>query len=230
MSIRLELKELQIALLELKAANFDVESIHIPSYVRHGLYRFGREGYVEKERQRKKREYSRLLQQLYYLRRERYIEQVQEGEKKLYRLTAKGEYELSRILFLQYMEAQRKIKWDRTWRILIFDIPEWMRKYRDHLRALLKESGFQMWQFSVWVTKHNPEPELYKLLKYLGLHKYYALIEADCKKCSPRIVRVWQQMKRQELEGGEAKLSAKSRRNRNRRRKGYTRIYNYSRP
>lgn len=200
MSVRLQLKELQIALLELEAINLKDGNIHVPSHARWSLGGLGPTAYAERERARRRREYKRLFHRIRYLKKEHYIELVKEGEERLYRLTKKGNYELARIRLMKHMEAQRKVKWDRMWRVLIFDVPERLRKHRDHLRTLLKGSGFQMWQLSVWVTKYNPEPALYELLKYLGLHKYYALIEADCKKCSPRVIRVWRQMQRKKEE------------------------------
>ncbi|MBI2552262.1 CRISPR-associated endonuclease Cas2 [Candidatus Uhrbacteria bacterium] len=210
MSTRLQLQELQIALLELQATNLKGGGIHVPSHVRWSLGGFGPVAYIERERARRKREYRRLMRRIHYLKQEHYIELVQEGEEQLYRLTAKGKYEILRIRFIQHMEDQRKQKWDRAWRVVIFDIPERLRKHRDHLRKLLKASGFQMWQFSVWVTKYNPEPALHGLLKYLGLHRYYALIEADCKKCSPRVIRVWRQMQRQKEDGEIYDLSPRA--------------------
>lgn len=196
MSFKLELKEVQIALKELEAFRLKYGSIHVPSAARLSLSTFGPEFYVERERGRRQRRHRQLIKQIRYLKERHYIELVKEGEERFYRLTKKGAYELRRIRFMQHMEEQRNKKWDRTWRIIIFDIPEHLRKYRDHLRTMLKGSGFQMWQFSVWVTKYNPEPALKELLRYLGLHKYYAIIEADCKRCSPRVTKVWKQMKR----------------------------------
>lgn len=131
-----------------------------------------------------------------YLERYAYIERVREGNTRLYRLTIKGAYEILRLRFVEHMIGERKKKWDGVWRIMIFDIPEEKRKYRDFMRRLLKDNGFEMWQFSVWVTKYNPEPALRDLLKYLCLHKYYSIIEADCRKCSPHLVRTWNQMRR----------------------------------
>ena len=157
---------------------------------------FGPEAYVEQERARQKQEYRKLMAKLRYLRQVHYVEMIKEGETRLYRLTAKGKYELLKLQFIEHMAAQRKKKWDRAWRVIIFDIPEYMRKYRDHLRGLLKDNQFEMWQLSVWVTKYNPEPALQDLLKYLGLQKHYAIIQADCAKCSPRVIKVWKQMRR----------------------------------
>ena len=198
MSFKLELKKIQIALLELEAANLVSGSIHMPSRASRGLYAMEAEALAEKERLYRKRRHKRLLAEITYLKQQHYIEEVKEGENRLYRLTMKGEYELLLIKLGQHLDEQRKKPWDRAWRVIIFDIPERLRKYRDQLRKILKANGMSMWQFSVWVTKYNPEPALYELLKYLGIHKYYALIEADCKKCSPRIVKFWRQMQRKQ--------------------------------
>ena len=198
--MRLELKKLQIMLLEMQAMNLKNGSMHVPSHARLSLSSLGPMAYVEQERTHNRREYKRLVHRIQYLKRHQYVEEINEGEKRLYQLTAKGKYEMLRIRFMQHMEAQRAKKWDRAWRVVIFDIPERLRKHRDHLRKLLKDSGFQMGQFSVWVTKYNPEPALHELLKYLGLHKYYAVIEADCKKCSPRVTQLWRQMQRRKEE------------------------------
>lgn len=196
MSIRLALKEWQIALLEIQAAGTDPESVHISSRAARSLGGIDPVAFAESKRRWQRRDYQRLLAHIRYLKRRHYLEKIQEGDKRLYRLTAKGKYEILRLRFVEHMMKAREKKWDRAWRILIFDIPEWMHKYRDFMRRLLKDNGFQMWQFSVWVTKYDPEPALRDLLKHLGLHKYYSIIEADCKKCSPRLVKTWHQMQR----------------------------------
>lgn len=157
-------------------------------------------GYAERTRKQAERELKRLKVHIRHLERYAYIERVKDGEGRLYRLTAKGQYEILRLRFVEHMVEQKEQKWDRKWRIMIFDILEEKRKYRDFMRRLLKSNGFRMWQFSVWVTKYNPEPALRDLLKYLGLHKDYSIIEADCRKCSPQLVKTWRQMRRAKVE------------------------------
>ena len=134
MSFKLELKKIQIALLELEAANLVSGSIHMPSRASRGLYAMEAEALAEKERLYRKRRHKRLLAEITYLKQQHYIEEVKEGENRLYRLTMKGEYELLLIKLGQHLDEQRKKPWDRAWRVIIFDIPERLRKYRDQLR------------------------------------------------------------------------------------------------
>ncbi|MDB5204458.1 MAG: putative regulator [Candidatus Taylorbacteria bacterium] len=55
--------------------------------------------------------------------------------------------------------------------ILMFDIPEHQRIYRDWLRKQLKEYDFKMIQQSVWVGP-SPLPNEFKLyMRKIGLHK-----------------------------------------------------------
>ncbi|MBI2551805.1 CRISPR-associated endonuclease Cas2 [Candidatus Uhrbacteria bacterium] len=189
MSVRLELKEFQIALLELKAQNLKEGSIHVPSHVRWSLAGFGPTAYIEKERRRRKREYERLLRRIAYLKRWHYLERIKEGEERLYRLTAKGEYEILRLEFALHMQEQRKKKWDDNFYLIVFDVPEDKKQYRNVLRNLLKNNGFRMLQRSVWMTRYNPQPALGALLRYLGLQKYFELMKVACNDCSLNLRR-----------------------------------------
>ena len=112
-----------------------------------------------------------------------------EGEKVLYELTAKGKYELLRLEFVLHMHAVRQKSWNRKFYMVVFDIPEEKKKYRDFIRNLLKRNGFQMMQLSVWMTRHDPRPVLATLLKYLHLEQYCEILEIDCKTCSKQLHR-----------------------------------------
>jgi DNA-binding transcriptional regulator PaaX len=57
-----------------------------------------------------------------------------------------------------------KKKWDKKWRIVIFDIHENKKQIRDKLRNTLISIGFYRLQNSVWVYPHDCE-DLIKLLK-----------------------------------------------------------------
>ena len=59
-------------------------------------------------------------------------------------------------------EKQRK--WDKKWRVLIFDVSEQKRSQRDRLRQTLVNLGFTKLQSSVWVYPY-PCEELVDLLK-----------------------------------------------------------------
>lgn len=60
-------------------------------------------------------------------------------------------------------------KWDGKWRILLFDIAELKKVYREALRGKLKELDFYQFQKSVWVYPYNCEAEVELLKDFFGL-------------------------------------------------------------
>ena len=79
------------------------------------------------------------------------------------RLTPKGEAVL-RKLKLQEYKIKKPKRWDKKWRVLIFDIPEKRRKTRVQVRTTLQRIGFIRLQDSVWVYPYECE-ELAVLIK-----------------------------------------------------------------
>ena len=49
------------------------------------------------------------------------------------------------------LHKKDNLRWDGGWRIILFDIPERKRKYRDYLRKILKVIGFHEFQKSIWI-------------------------------------------------------------------------------
>ena len=78
-------------------------------------------------------------------------------------LTSAGQKILSRLSLGQLKPPKPK-RWDRQWRIVIFDIPERRRKIRDHLRMMLESIGFLKLQESVWIYPYDCE-DLVNLLR-----------------------------------------------------------------
>lgn len=56
------------------------------------------------------------------------------------------------------------LRWDKKWRIIIFDIWEKRRDVRDQLRSILESSGFVRIQNSVWAYPY-PCEELFTFLR-----------------------------------------------------------------
>lgn len=54
-------------------------------------------------------------------------------------------------------EKRVKKRWDKRWRVVMFDIPEHRRAARIQLRRQLKVYGFEHLQDSVWVYPHDCE-------------------------------------------------------------------------
>jgi len=70
-------------------------------------------------------------------------------------------------------------KWDKKWRIVIFDIPEELHKNRNQLRAKLKNLGFYMLQKSVFVIPYTCEKELGYVCQNLKIVDYVDVILAE---------------------------------------------------
>ena len=65
--------------------------------------------------------------------------------------------------------AKRK---DGKWIMIIFDIPQNHKKDRELLRSILINSGFKMFQQSVWITPYDVSEKIEKLLQMHSLDKY----------------------------------------------------------
>lgn len=76
------------------------------------------------------------------------------------RLTEEGKKRLKSTLPILLSQK----KWDRNWYLVIFDIPEKLRKKRNILREKLKELGFGQLQQSVWISPINYLPILEKII------------------------------------------------------------------
>lgn len=90
-------------------------------------------------------------------------------------VTAKGQKYLDRI----QIRIPSPQKWDKKWRIVIFDIPERRKTHRDQLRSMLQSIGFLRLQNSVWIYPHDCE-ELIILLKveyHIGKEVLYIIAD-----------------------------------------------------
>ncbi len=95
------------------------------------------------------------------------------------KLTEKGETKL-RILEIQNFKLKVPKKWDKKWRILIFDIKEERKALRDKVRRTLNSIGFARLQDSVWVYPYDCE-NLITLLKAdfeIGKDMLYIIADA----------------------------------------------------
>jgi len=89
-------------------------------------------------------------------------------EKGYYSLTSVGEKVLSRWQMADY-KIPRPKKWDKKWRVIIFDIPEKKKVKRDQVRQIFIEAGFKRIQDSVWVYPFDCEDIIGLLKTDLGI-------------------------------------------------------------
>jgi DNA-binding transcriptional regulator PaaX len=72
----------------------------------------------------------------------------------------------------------RSKKWDKKWRIVLFDIPEPKKKIRDALRRKLKELGFLEFQKSVFVYPYSCGDEMNFVINFYGIPEEVYYLEA----------------------------------------------------
>lgn len=93
-------------------------------------------------------------------------------------LTAEGERLFAKLSIGNHMIHKPK-RWDKKWRVVIFDIRERRRAARDELRDALQRIGFLRLQHSVWVFPYDCE-DLIALLKAkfeLGKEVLYLIVD-----------------------------------------------------
>ncbi len=100
------------------------------------------------------------------------------GGKRYARITEAGENILA-LASMQDKAKQKPKRWDRRWRLVIFDIPERRRSIRNQLRSFMSEYGFVRLQDSVWIYPYDCE-DLIALAKAnfrIGADVLYMIVE-----------------------------------------------------
>lgn len=100
------------------------------------------------------------------------------GQKTFVRLTKKGERELLKYRLREKIIEKPK-KWDKKWRVIIFDIKEKRKSVREQLRKELINLGFLRLQDSVWVYPYDCEEMIIMFKSYflLGKDVLYLTVE-----------------------------------------------------
>lgn len=107
------------------------------------------------------------------------IEFVERDGKRYVRLTERGEAALALEQQKMLLAKERGRKWDRRYRLVIFDVPEKRKKVRERLRYEMREVGFLRVQDSAWLYPYDCE-EFIALLKadlHIGKDVLYAIVE-----------------------------------------------------
>ncbi len=83
-------------------------------------------------------------------------------------ITEKGRRRVEKINFDE-MRIDQPVKWDRKWRLVMFDIPEFRRKYRSAFSRKLRSLGLYQMQKSVWVCPYPCLREIQITKQVLGI-------------------------------------------------------------
>lgn len=80
---------------------------------------------------------------------------------------------------LDELKIKKPDKWDKKWRMVIFDIPEKNKKAREALRMKLKELGFKELQKSVFVYPYECEDEIDFIVEVFELRSHVRFLRVD---------------------------------------------------
>ena len=75
-------------------------------------------------------------------------------------------------------EAEWDRKWNSIWYMLVYDVPEVDRKYRNVLRSFLRKERLGCLQQSVWVTPRDIRPEFDDLVQVAAVDAFAFLFES----------------------------------------------------
>lgn len=129
---------------------------------------------------RKEREIERydLRQKIYYLKKQGYINTFTENKEKYLELTPKGLNHIKKVMAYE-IKINKPERWDKKWRVIIFDVPEKMRNERDIFRRAIKNTGFIQIQKSVHVYPFECAQEISELSEKLGISEYVVIMISE---------------------------------------------------
>lgn len=134
-------------------------------------YAFGKSKYLRQRLYQTRKRISVLITEGYLIFEER-------DGKKYVRLTEKGE-RFAALMHDGALAPKRPKRWDKKWRLLIFDVPERRRGVREKIRTALITLGFVRLQDSVWVFPYDCEDFIIVLKAEFKIGKDVLYVIAD---------------------------------------------------
>lgn len=119
-----------------------------------------------------------LKRSLLSLEKRGMVSMKQEGDKTVIKLTKDGKQKLLKFK-LDDIKIKPQKKWDRKWRLVIFDMPVEYNAARTEFTRKLKEIGFKLLQKSVWVCPYPCEDEVGFLKEIYEVSQFVRVIIAD---------------------------------------------------
>ena len=110
---------------------------------------------------------------LYYMKEQNLLKGSYEHGLKI---TKKGRSRLEKK-DIERLRISRPAKWDKKWRIVLYDIPETSKYHRNLLTTKLNGLGFYLLQRSVWVHPFPCRDEIEKLTSFYKVSAYVTYIE-----------------------------------------------------
>ncbi len=113
------------------------------------------------------------------MKRKKEISVEKRGHEVIISLTPEGR-KLAGYMQIDSLVIKKPVKWDKKWRIVMFDIAQLKLTHRNAFRSKLKELRFLPFQKSVWLHPFDCRDEIEILKNFFGLSdKEVCLITAE---------------------------------------------------
>jgi CRISPR/Cas system-associated endoribonuclease Cas2 len=119
--------------------------------------------------------FKRMLKQA---KEKKFVQIIEKNDETFLEITELGKKTLYKYN-LDNLKIEKSGKWDKKWRIIIFDIPEKFRLARVTLSNKLKEMGFYRFQKSVFVYPYECEKEVNFITSLFDIKNFVILFEAS---------------------------------------------------
>ena len=152
----------------------DFNRYYLPIFDKRRIYKIPFK-YYDKFREKDKERFSH---EMYRLKRAGFIKKYFDDKEEVVELLPKGREKIRNYL-IQDLEISKPKKWDRKWRIVIYDIADDKKNEREFIRRKLVELGFLKIQESVWVYPFDCLNEISFLKGLFFLSPYVQYIVAE---------------------------------------------------
>ena len=124
-------------------------------------------------------DYKRIHEAIQRLNKKRLVELVEKNNEIYIKITDNGR-KLLRNFDYDNLELPQSKKWDKKWRLVVFDIPDKKNKERRALSKRLKDLGFYPLQESVFIYPYDCRDEIDFLCEFLSIGRYvnYCIVES----------------------------------------------------
>jgi len=119
---------------------------------------------------------ARIKKSVWRLEKSGYIKR-KDGKGGLFMLTEKGREKAMRYALAQMKIVEQK-KWDKKWRIVMFDVPEKKKQARRAINFSLKKLGLIQYQKSVFITPFQCDKEIDFVGECFGVRDNISIITA----------------------------------------------------
>jgi len=167
-------EKLEIVKLSTKELLLSLVDLTTPFYLASSLYRQSTQKYL---RQRSI-DRANFFERINYLKRKGYIKTFTQNKEKYIEFTPKG-IKHTANLFLKDIAIKKKQKWDKKWRVVIFDIPEIIKQNRDIFRQKLHQLYFIQIQKSVYVYPFECTSEITAISQILRITKFVTIMISE---------------------------------------------------